>query len=300
MKQFKFNEQTAIEAMMKANFVDKSNIVNTIYSLAKYNHHVLHLNDQENYNRILQYIMRNCKNVYEEAIYRDIVGCIKNAKRHSLATINEVCITKSEIDVIRGLGDIKQEKAIFVILAVSKYFNALNSKDYDAVFLSNADICKMSRITIPSGERDKFMQFAYDKCLLYRHTWADSIIKKVTFVSHDENDEIVLKLGEGDFKDLAYTYLAYLMPSKYKRCFRCKKWIRNKNKGNQLCKECIDDSTCKNNDTIKTVQCVDCGKSVYVDARNNTKCRCDECQLEETKRIKRDWWKNNKANGGLE
>ena len=288
MKQFKFNEQDAIEKMLASNFVDKNNIANTIYSLAKYNYHVLGLEDKESYNRILKYILSNCENIYEESIYGDIESCIKNAKKHILATIKEVCITKSEIDVITSLSNIKQEKTMFVLLAVAKYFNALNGKNYNAAFLTNADICKMARVTIPTRERDEFMQFAYDKELLFRHTWCDSTIKKLTFVSCDDNDKIVLKLGEGDFKDLAYTYLAHMSPDKFKRCFRCKKWIRGSNKENQLCSECKSDKTTEEKDMLKTEKCQDCGKEFYVDKRNMTKIRCDECQHEHRKEWDRD------------
>lgn len=286
MKQYKFNERIAIEAMIKSNFVDVNNITNTIYSLAKYNYHVLHLKDKASYNKILKYITDNCPNIYEEAIYSDIEGCIKSAKKHIMATIDEIYITKSELETIKNLDNIKQEKAIFIILALTKYFNALNGKDYDAVFLTNSDICNLARITIPVKERDEFMQFAYDKELLYRHCFPESTIKKVSFVSRDENDEVILKLKEEDFKDLAYTYLAYLNPRQFKRCFRCKKWIRNKKKGNQLCKECREQQS-EEKDMIKTCNCVDCGKEFYVDIRNMTKCRCDDCQDKRDKDLNR-------------
>lgn len=291
MKQYKFNEKMAIEAMIKSNFVDVNNITNTIYSLAKYNYHVLNLKDKANYNKVLQYITDNCPNIYEEAIYSDIEGCIKSAKKHIMATIDEICITENELEIIKSLNDIKQEKAIFVILALTKYFNALNGRDYDAVFLTNSDICNLARITIPVKGRDVFMQFAYDKELLRRHCFPESTMKKVSFVSRDENDEVVLRLKEEDFKDLAYTYLAYLNPNQFKRCFRCKKWIRNKGKGNQLCKECRNQHL-EEKDMIKTGNCVDCGKEFYVDVRNMTKCRCDDCQHEADKIYHREYMRN--------
>lgn len=291
VRQFKFNERVAIEAMMKSNFVDVNNIVNTIYSLAKYNYHVLHLKDKVNYNRILKYITDNCPHIYEESIYSDIEGCIKSAKKHALATIKEVCITKSELDIIRSLNNIRQEKAIFVILAVTKYFDILTNKDYDAVFLTNSEICNLARITIPVKERDGFMQFAYDNGLLMRHCWPESTIKKVTFVSKNTDDEVILRLKEEDFKDLAYTYLAFLNPRQFKRCFRCKKWIRHKNNGNELCKECREQQL-EEKDMIKTGNCIDCGKEFYVDVRNMTKCRCDGCQKEHRK----EWDRERKRN----
>lgn len=296
MKQFKFDEQVAIEKMLKSNFVDKNNVTNTIYSLAKYNYHVLSLDDKENYNRILKYIVNNCENIYEESIYSDIESCIKSAKKHVLATIKEVCITQGELETIRNLNDIKQEKAMFVLLAVSKYFNLLNNKNYDAAFLTNADICKMARITIPTKDRDEFMQFAYDKELLFRHTWCNSTIKKLTFVSHDEEDNVVLRLGEGDFKDLAYVYLAYVSPSKFRRCVSCGRWMRVNKQDKRLCTECSNSSTtAEEKDSFKTVVCIDCGKSIYVPLLNTKTCRCEECQYIANKQSKRDWWERHNA-----
>ena len=171
-----------------------------------------------------------------------------------------------------------------MVLATSKYFNALSGKDYDSVFLTNADICKMARVTIPVSERDVFMQFAYDKNILYRHVWPDSIIKKLTFVSHDDNDSVILKLKESDFNDLAYTYLAYLTPRKYRRCIVCKSWMRRDSKGTQVCKKCSDKEVI-DKDKLKTGECIECHQPFYVDVRNNTKCRCDKCQSERNKEL---------------
>lgn len=288
MKQFKFNEQALTEAMIKTNFVDRNNITNTIYSLAKYNYHVLHLKDKANYNKILKYITDNCPNIFEEAIYQDIDGCIKSAKKHSIATIDEVCITQSELDTIKSLGDIKKEKVMFVLLATSKYFNLLSGSNYDSVFLNNADICKAAKITIPVKERDKFMQFAYDSGLLLRHSWSDSIIKKVAFISHDENDKIVLKLNENDFKDLANTYLAYLSPSKFRRCVSCGKWIRVNKQDRRLCRDCSNISNAQvEKDFFRTVTCIDCGKIFYVPILDTKTCRCEDCQKKRDEELNR-------------
>lgn len=284
MKKFKFNEQSAIEKIIKDNFVDENNVTNTIYSIAKYNYHVLSMDDKDNYNAVLQYILDNCDNLFEESIYSDIENCIKSAKKHKLASIDEVCITESEINIIRELGDIKQEKAAFVLLAVSKYLNAIHNDSHsDSAYLTNAEICKLARITIPVSERDVFMQFAYDKELVYRHTFAGSVQKKLTFVSHEPDDKVVLRLNEADYLDLAYAYLAYLEPHKFKRCFRCKKWMRGKDKKNELCTDCKKNNSVKQKNVLKTIECIDCGKPAYVDIRNMTKIRCDECQHEADK-----------------
>ena len=293
VKKFKFNEQSAIEKMIKSNFVDENNITNTIYSLAKYNYHALQLSDKENYSRVLKYILKNCDNIFEESIYSDIVNCIKSAKKHKFASIDEVCITQSEMDKIKSLDDIKQEKAIFVILAISKYFNALHDEVYDAAFLTNTDICQMARITIPSKERDVFMQFAYDKELLYRHTWAGSTIKKVTFISHDTEDKVVLRLSESDFKDLAYTYMAYLESHKFRRCVNCGRWMRRNKQDKRLCTECSKDSGVQEEkNTLQTVKCIDCGTLIYVSALDTETTRCEDCYTTYRREYKANHEKN--------
>lgn len=277
MKELKFNEQSAIENMMKVKFVDINNITNTIYSLAKYNYHVLNLDDDANYNRILKYIMENCSNIYEAGIYKDINGCIKNAKKYAFVSIDEVCITESEIRKIRSLQDIREEKAAFVLLAIAKYFNALNDTAYDSAFITNIDICKMARITIPTQDRDVFMQFAYDKDVLYRHTWSDSTIKKLTFVSHKDNDKVLLRLHEEDFKDLAYVYLSYLKPHEYRRCVGCGCLMKKNKKDIRLCEKCSAKEPVEK-DKVKTVECIDCHKAFTVSVLNTKSCRCDSCQ----------------------
>ena len=295
MKKFRFNEQSAIEKMIKSNFVDENNITNTIYSLAKYNYHALQLNDKENYNSVLKYILKNSDNIFEESIYSDIINCIKSAKKHKFASIDEVCITESELKVIKDLDDIKQEKVIFVILAIAKYLNAIQNESYDAAFLTNSEICKMARVTIPVNERDVFMQFAYDKELLYRHTWAGSERKKLTFISHDPEDKVILRLNEADYRDLAYTYISYLEPHKFRRCVSCGRWMRRNNYDKRLCTECSKNSnTTEEKDKMKTIECVDCGSLVYVSVLNTKTYRCEDCQHKIDKQLKRDWWERNK------
>lgn len=286
LKDFKFNERAEIEEMIKSGFVDKSNISSTIYKLAKYNYHILGLSDDESYLSIMLYITSNCKHVIEEMIYNDINKCISSAKKHKFADVKEVCITQNEIDIIRGTQDIKKEKILFVMLAAAKYINALSGQNYDSIFLDMSDIFKMARVTIKSDLRDVFMQFAYDDGFLIRHNLVDSTMKKLSFVSHDENDKIVMTLGESDYKDLAYTYMAYLEPYNFRRCHTCRKWIRRNKNGSTICHDCKKLSVPKPKMKVKVVECEECGSIFPVDTTNMNKTRCDECQFERDKSLK--------------
>lgn len=44
----------------------------------------------------------------------------------------------------------------------------------------------------------------------------------------------------------------------------------------------------------KTIQCIDCGEWIEVDILNSKTCRCNLCQHEENKRVKREYWKSHK------
>ena len=273
---FLFNEQSAVENMINMCVVDNDNVFDTIKDLARYNYFVNNMENEDNYNAILKYLQNNGVNINEENVYKIIDDCVRRAKKYPFKLVNEVCITKSELDFIKKLDNIKKEKIAFVLLASAKYYDATRETEYHTAYMKNSDICKLARITIPVAERNVFMQFAYDCGVLSRHSRAASTEKKVLFVSQDDSDEVVLRLKENDFLDLAYTYLAYITPHKYRRCVSCNCWIRKDSKDRRLCKDCADKGT-EEKSTMKEIQCVDCGKTVYVSIHDTETCRCEEC-----------------------
>jgi len=283
---FLFNEQSAIENMIKMNVVDNNNIFTTIKDLARYNYFVRNMSNDDNYNDILKYLQRNANNINEEDVYKIIDDCVARAKKYQFRHVHSVCITKSELEFIKNLDDIKQEKIAFVLLASAKYYDLIRDTQYHTTYMKNSDVCKLARVTIPVSNRDVFMQFAYDKGVLSRHSMAASTAKKVLFVSKDDSDKVVLRLTENDFKDLAYTYLAYITPHKFRRCVVCGGWMKRDLKNSQVCKECSEKENVEQN-TIKEVRCVDCGRTIYVSIRDSETCRCNECRTIHLRELKR-------------
>lgn len=276
---FLFNEQSAVENMIEMHVVDNDNVFATIKDLARYNYFVNNMEIDDNYKSILKYLQNNGENINEENVYKIIDDCVRRAKKYPFKLVDEVCITKSEMEFIQNLGDIKQEKIAFVLLASAKYYDVTRDTKYCTAYMKNSDICKLARVVIPVADRNVFMQFAYDLGVLSRHSRAASTEKKVLFVSQDDNDDVVLRLKESDFNDLAYTYLAYITPHKYRRCVSCGGWMKKDSKDRRICKACSDKGIEEKN-TIKEVQCIDCGKTVYVSIFDNKTCRCAECQNE--------------------
>lgn len=291
---FLFNEQSAIENMIKMHIVDNDNIFVTIKDLARYNHFVNQMDKEDSYKSILKYLQTYGQNINEENVYQMIDECVQRAKKYPFKQVNEVCITKSELSFIKSLDDIKKEKIAFVLLASAKYYDATRNTEYCTAYMKNSDICKLARVTIPVVDRNIFMQFAYDCGVLSRHSRAASTEKKVLFVSQNENDKVVLRLKENDFKDLAYTYLAYKTPHQYRRCVVCNCWIKKDSKDRRLCKECSDKEDEETN-TMKEVQCIDCGKPIYVSMFDSQTSRCEECYYIHRRKQKTETMRNLRA-----
>ena len=209
-------------------------------------------------------------------------------------------ITKKEMDKIMSLGDIKKEKIAFVVLALAKYQNAESQRDNDTFYAKTSEIFKFARVSIPAKERDLYFGFAYREGILKQNFSIGYNALTAAFVDHEE-EEVVLTLDEYDYLELAYAFLNYKNGG-YRRCKMCGRWFRVKNKSQQYCSICIPPSTYQPEykgqgdnmfqDAFKKITCIVCGKDVFLESYKNSRSRrCEECQAEENKRIKREYWR---------
>lgn len=282
MINFKFNDKADIESKMSNNYVNQDNPEETIRELARYNYHVLGMKKEDNYDAILAYMAKNCHDFYEEKYFKTIYRNISSAKKYKFRDIEPVIITKSEMDIITSLNDIRKEKITFVLLASAKYYNNVSADNNNRMYMSMSDLFKLARVAIPCKERASYLHFAYEDGILTEHTFVGTNLKIVDFV--DNNSDVVMKLGEDDYKELAYTYLNYKNGG-YKRCKSCGRLFKmHKNEPGRLyCKECG-----QKNETseFKVIKCVDCGSDIIVSVLNTKTCRCEECK---DKALRQSW-----------
>lgn len=268
---------------------------------------------------IVKYIidwMNSRTNSFHLASYAKIIkDNIKKMKDMPWRDIKDtVKVRKSELDYITSFSDIKKEKLLFCYLAIAK-FNDMSRKS-PSHWESEKDtvVFKMARITIPSSERDYFI---YDlihgdpSAAIYLNFKNDDTSKRIDYISDDENDPVVLELDEANYHELAFTYLNWKNGGGYKQCKNCGKMFKvkgssigrqhgsnDKSNNSLYCKDCADQRKpkYKGKDTQsldyepKKINCIDCGEVVYIDNyKNNTTCRCVECQYEANKLAKREW-----------
>lgn len=272
--------------MMNANFVDENNPTNTIKMIARYNHYVCNLDKDQSYNAINDYMRKNCSSYSEVGYYAAIQGCVKDATKRVWRDISQVIITKKELDVIKALNDDRQEKLAFVLLADAKYENACKDRNVNYSNISIPELYRQARVTMPVKDRNMFLSFLYDNQLVQRNLNPDSSGFKLLYIYDD--DEIALQLSENNYKELAFTYMNWKYGG-YKECFGC--GMLFKPKGNaQYCKSCTKEN---NTPRDRFIKCVDCGEIVEIGEFDSKTCRCLECQKDDRKRQKREWWAKN-------
>ena len=282
MINFKFDDKTDIENKIANSYVNKDNPEETIRDLARYNYHVLNMKKEDNYDAILNYMVKNCSDFYEENYFKIIYRNISSAKKYKFRDVANVKITRSEIDKIESLNDIRKEKIAFVLLAVAKYYNNVSFDNNNRMYISMSDLFKIARVAIPCKERAGYLHFAYQEGILAEHNFVGTNLKIVNFV--DDNSDVVLEIGEDNYKDLAYTYLNYKNGG-YKHCKCCGKLFKmNKSEPGRLyCKECGQKESSA---TFKVVKCIDCGEDVIVNKFDTETCRCEICKDTHIKKLR--------------
>lgn len=286
MINFKFNDKKDIEYKIQNAYANQENPEETIRELARYNYHILQMDKEYNYDAILNYMTKNCKDFYEEQYFKIIYRNIASAKKYKFRDVSPVKITKAEIDKITELNDIRKEKIAFVLLAVAKYYNNVSEDNNNRMYISMSDLFKLSRVAIPCKERASYLHFAYQEGILVEHMFVGTNLKVVGFV--DDDSETVMELVEEDYKELAYTYLNYKNGG-YKRCKDCGRLFKmNKNSPGRLyCKKCGQRADVSE---FKIIKCIDCGEEFAVNKFDTATCRCEECY----NNYRRNYWKEKK------
>ena len=297
MINFKFNEERDIRNVVEFGNVNSLSIHKAIWNAALYYTQIDPVDKKIIFDTVVKFMEQHYSDFKYEGYVRAINKCINDVKKYRIKNIDSIKITKSEMNKIQSLNDIKKEKIAFVILALAKYFNAAYENEKDNFYAKTSEIFKFARISIPVRERDYYLRFAYEEGILKPNYSIGNNAYTAAFVSHND-EEIVLELNESDYLEIAYTYLNYKNGG-YKRCKTCGRWFKvSVGKPNeQYCY--LHKSSYKPIGEYKTKTCIDCGKEFAINVFNNETCRCDICNEEHKKKVNRErqkrWYDNHKT-----
>ena len=232
--------------------------------------HVLGKNDIENYNSTVAWMKKHQDNFEESAYSNSISKAIKSAKKREFYKTDVIIITKNELETIKSVENIREEKILFVLLCMAKQ-QAISIGFTDGlVKYSIVDLCRMARISVPADDREYILHDILMKGFISCPKKNDTKCLKVNFIDNDSEQEFVL--NEIDCQELAYAYLKWKDGKGFKRCKSCGRLM--KSKGNKdICTYCEQSSQ-----DNKHIWCIDCGEEVDVSPFDAKTCRCKECQ----------------------
>lgn len=283
------NEEKYAKDVLMGQRDDVKSFKKKIELITRYNYHVLHKNDDDNYNSTVKWMEKH-HNIFSEHSYANvIIDYIKRAPKHPFYNVGSIKITKNEMDVISSQHNLRHEKILFVLLCMAKAQRAINGYDNGIVAYSLPDLFKSARVSVPVDEREKILHKFLVDGLIGLPFKNDTKCLFVKFIDEAE-DNVVLELDERDCGELAYTYLLFSGQGKIVRCTKCGKLIKKSLKFGNICKDCEEDI----GDT-RVKWCIDCGKELELSFLNTKTCRCDNCQKEYRKQYMRDLMKEKRA-----
>ena len=263
------NEELYVKNLLLGKNQDVKSSAKKIGYITRYNAQILNKNEDENYSSTVQWMNKHQDN-FDESSYSNVISkAIKCSKKLPLYKIYNISITKNELEIIKSLNNIREEKLLFVLLCMAKQQSEVFKFTDGLVKYTITDLCKSARISVPADEREYILHDILIKGLISCPKKNDTKCLRVNFIEEDGKIELVL--NEADCQELAYVYLKWKNGSGFKRCRRCGRLMNSRNK-KDLCPYC-EQSTQDNNH----IWCIDCGSEVEVSEFDNETCRCEQC-----------------------
>ena len=202
---------------------------------------------------------------------------ISKAKREKFIRDVTITVYQSEIDMIKKLNNKNLEKIMFVLLVYDKWLDNMNWFS-----LMRQDISREAKIgTINAYKQQELVQQLYElgylksdvKVLRNKHSKSGELKRQMWNIPFiQEEGDIAFQFN--NYINVVNRYLNYVYGGFFE-CKRCGGMFKHNKWDNKIyCDECkkyqpID---------TKIIYCVDCGRQILVDSKDNQTVRCDECQ----------------------
>lgn len=188
-------------------------------------------------------IMSKCdedfrRSQWEDNIKKTIKTFFSNLKKYNnevkMIDIDEIIITKSEIDEINKLDDKKLRKLSFVLLVYAKVTNIILNREDGWINQSMTNIFKEAKVAAKGDDKPLLLHELLRRGYITTSSRVDKTSLKINYVNYDDEPAVTID----DFDGVIYKYLNY-MGEKWKRCECCGEWVKaNKRNNNKYCYDC--------------------------------------------------------------
>lgn len=240
----------------------------TLNLLARY-YREIGKNDDEIKEFLSDFLNRCLKDKYKESKWIDsIFYQVIKSKKYNLKKVDNVIVTKSEMEIIQSVKGKSRQKVLFTLLILAKYYNAVSDKNKNWTNLEYKKIFKLANVQLSIQNQALLINDLYNCGFVNVSKNVGKPNIQVNFV--DNESDTVLTIAR--LKDLGKEYLMFCGED-YIRCQKCGTLVKNYKNTNKYCKTCGQYQPIE----TKTVVCVDCGKEFSIDAKDNQTIRCNDC-----------------------
>lgn len=231
------NEEKYAKDLYDGNNQDAKSIMAKIRYVTRYLVHSEQKSDNDVYMDTVKWLNQHHNN-FDESSYSNVISdAIKVASKYPFYIIDNIKITRSELEIISSLDNLRAEKILFVLLCMAKQQSMANGFTNGLVKYSITDLCKTARVSVSADDREYILYEIVQRGLLGYPKKNNTQCLIVNFIN---TDEVVLELDESDCQELAYVYLHWKNGNKgYTRCQRCDRWMKqSKTKPKKYCEDC--------------------------------------------------------------
>ncbi len=233
------NEQYIINEALKNGYIDKRKPSNTIKLLIKYYYNIGQDKDQVR-KSIEDFMKENYENFNTVKWCKTLDKMVDYAKdkNNELFVLNEIIITKTELNVINNINNNRLEKLAFVLLVYAKIYNKINNNDTNWVNAELKDIFSDTKMAVKLIDQGKMIYKLKELNLVDISKKVDCTNIKVLFLDENSKKTIIIK----DFRNFIYEYLKY-RGEKIVMCEDCNKLLKlkSKNSNQKLCTVCSEE-----------------------------------------------------------
>lgn len=235
------NEEKYAKDLYDGKNQDVKSIMTKIRYVTRYLVHSKLRSDDDAYKETVKWL-KQYHNNFDESSYSNVISdAIKAADKYPFYIIDNIKITRSELEIISSLDNLREEKILFVLLCMAKQQSMANGFTNGLVKYSITELCKTARVSVPADDREYILYDIVQRGLLGYPKKNNTQCLIVNFIN---TDEVVLELDETDCQELAYVYLHWKNDGKgYTRCQRCNRWMKqSKTKPKKYCEDCGKDA----------------------------------------------------------
>jgi len=229
-----FYEKDKAEELLKSGFTSFMNFAD-LSLLARYFKY-MGKNKTQIRKSLIEFCIKFVPDFNEVLSRNRIEGAIKTVDKYGIRFPIDVVVTKSELEIIKGCGNYKRQKVLFVMLVIAKYFKKNDTKllpkksnKFDGCYYANEKITNIFKMAKVNASKKERMNIQYGLQQLGLITTIKSDAFQIHFV--DDNSDPAITVT--DMNKLIDFYPMY--------CQNCGKIIKNKSKMHNLCKKCYNE-----------------------------------------------------------